>query len=71
MGVLFQYRYTKAFTSQIVIFMTMRLVEPGAYDALSEQQKESASEEFRKRVEQIETNVDRTNEELWEKLHKK
>jgi len=71
LGVLFQYRYTKAFTSQIVIFMTMRLVEPGAYNALSEQQKDSVSEEFRKRVEEIESNVDRTNQELWDKLHKK
>ena len=34
LGVLFQYKKTKAFTSQIVIFMTMRLVEPGAFDRL-------------------------------------
>ena len=71
LGVLFQYRYTKAFTSQIVIFMTMRLVEPGAYNALTDEQMGKGSEEFQKRVEQIESDVGRTNQELWEKLHKK
>lgn len=71
LGVLFQYRYTKAFTSQIVIFMTMRLVEPGAYTALTGQQGGSESAEFQKRVEDIESEVSRNNQEIWEKLHKK
>ena len=71
LGVLFQYRYTKAFTSQIVIFMTMRLVEPGAYTALTGQQAGSESAEFQKRVEDIESEVSRNNQEIWEKLHKK
>ena len=71
LGVLFQYRYTKAFTSQIVIFMTMRLVEPGAYTAQTGQQDGSESAEFQKRVEDIESEVSRNNQEIWEKLHKK
>ncbi len=71
LGVLFQYRYTKAFTSQIVIFMTMRLVEPGAYPALTGEQTGAESAEFQKRVEDIESEVSRNNQAIWEKLHKK
>jgi len=65
LGLLFQYKQTKAFTSQIVIFMTMRLVEPGAYEAVSAAQATGVSEELRKRVQAIEDQVNRENQSLW------
>jgi type II secretory pathway component GspD/PulD (secretin) len=68
LGLLFQYKQSKAFTSQIVIFMTMRLVEPGAYEALAEQTKSGIPADIRERVQAIEDEVIRDNQAIWEKL---
>ncbi len=68
LGLLFQYKQTKAFTSQIVIFMTMRLVEPGAYEALAEKTKSGIPADIRERVQAIEDEVIRDNQAIWEKL---
>jgi len=71
LGVLFQYKYNKAFTSQIVIFMTMRLVEPGAYEkAAGEMQSGSLPEDFHKRVEIIEKEVTEDNQTIWNAMPK-
>jgi len=70
LGVLFQYKQTKAFTSQIVIFMTMRLVEPGAYDKVTGQQSGGVSEDVRKRVETIEQEVSKDNQAIWNEMRK-
>lgn len=68
LGVLFQYKETKAFTSQIVIFMTMRLVEPGAATPAAEQTTNGIPADVRERVRAIEENVQRENEALWKEL---
>ena len=67
LGLLFQYKESKTFTSQIVIFMTMRLVSPGAYDAVSEQQSGGVPDDVRKRVQAIEDEVIREENQtlLW------
>jgi glucosamine 6-phosphate synthetase-like amidotransferase/phosphosugar isomerase protein len=65
LGVLFQYKQTKTFTSQIVIFMTMRLVSPGSYGTVAESQATGVSEDLRKRVQAIEDEVSRDNQSLW------
>ena len=67
LGLLFQYKESKTFTSQIVIFMTMRLVSPGAYDAVSEQQTGGVPDDVRKRVQAIEDEVIREENQtlLW------
>jgi len=70
LGVLFQYKETKAFTSQIVIFMTMRLVSPGEYERVSGEQEGGVSEEFRDRVQKMQDTVIKSNETLWEELNK-
>lgn len=71
LGLLFQYKYNKAFTSQIVIFMTMRLVEPGAYEKASgEMQPGSMPEDIRKRVESIEKEVTEDNQAIWNAMPK-
>jgi len=67
LGLLFQYKESKAITSQIVIFMTMRLVEPGAYEALAEQSKNGIPANIRQRIEAIEEEVIRDNQAIWEK----
>jgi type II secretory pathway component GspD/PulD (secretin) len=70
LGVLFQYKQNKAFTSQIVIFMTMRLVTPGAYEAVAGQQSGGVPEDIRKRVEAIEQEVIKDNQTIWKELPK-
>jgi type IV pilus assembly protein PilQ len=70
LGVLFQYRQTKAFTSQIVIFMTMRLVEPGAYDQVSDAQAAGVTEDIRQRIEAIEQEISRDNQAIWGEAEK-
>jgi type IV pilus assembly protein PilQ len=70
LGKLFQYKTTKAFTSQIIIFMTMRLVEPGAYDQVSDTQSTGLPEDIRKRVETIEQEISRDNQTIWSELKK-
>lgn len=65
LGLLFQYKQTKAFTSQIVIFMTMRLVEPGGYEAMAEKQSGRMPEVIRQKVQQIEDEVFGENEAIW------
>jgi len=70
LGLLFQYKETKAFTSQIVIFMTMRLVEPGAYGKVSDHQASDVSEDIRQRVEAIEQEVSRDNQKIWNDMPK-
>ena len=68
LGVLFQYKQTKAFSSQIVIFMTMRLVTAGAYDAATGQQDSALAEDIRKRVQVIEQEVIRDNQTIWKEM---
>jgi type II secretory pathway component GspD/PulD (secretin) len=70
LGVLFQYKQSKSFTSQIVIFMTMRLVEPGAYEALSVQRQSGVPSDIRERVQAIEYEVNRDNQTIWKELPK-
>jgi len=70
LGWLFQYKKTKAFTSQIVIFMTMRLVEPGAFDHVSGAQATGVTEELRARVQAIEDEVTRDNQAIWDSMKK-
>lgn len=70
LGVLFQYKLREAFTSQIVIFMTMRLVEPGAYDKVADQQSRGVSEDIRKRVEVIEQEVIENSQTIWKDMPK-
>jgi hypothetical protein len=67
---LFQYKKTKAFTSQIVIFMTMRLVEPGAFDQVSGAQATGVTEELRTRVQVIEDEITRENQAIWDSMKK-
>ena len=68
LGVLFKYKQTKAFTSQIVIFMTMRLVEPGTYDQISEVQAAGMPEDVRLKIEAIEKEISRENQAIWSDL---
>jgi type IV pilus assembly protein PilQ len=68
LGLLFQYKQTKTFTSQIVIFMTMRLVTPGSYGAVSGAQATGVTEDLRTRVQAIEDEVIRENQSLWKEL---
>ncbi len=70
LGLLFQYKKTKAFTSQIVIFMTMRLVEPGAFDQVSGAQATGVTEELRTRVQVIEDEITRENQAIWDSMKK-
>jgi len=70
LGVLFQYKKTKAFTSQIVIFMTMRLVEPGAFDRLGDTQAAGVTEDLRARIQAIEEEVARDNQAIWDEMKK-
>jgi len=70
LGVLFQYKKTKAFTSQIVIFMTMRLVEPGAFDRLGDTQAAGVTEDLRTRIQAIEEEVARDNQAIWDEMKK-
>ncbi len=70
LGVLFQYKKTKAFTSQIVIFMTMRLVEPGAFDRLGDTQAAGVTEDLRARIQAIENEVARDNQAIWHEMKK-
>lgn len=70
LGTLFQYKKTKAFTSQIVIFMTMRLVEPGAFDPLGDTQAAGVTEDLRARIQAIEDEVARDNQAIWNEMKK-
>jgi type II secretory pathway component GspD/PulD (secretin) len=70
LGLLFQYKKTKAFTSQIVIFMTMRLVEPGAFDQVSGAQATGVTEELRAHVQAIEDEITRDNQAIWDNMKK-
>ncbi len=70
LGTLFQYKKTKAFTSQIVIFMTMRLVEPGAFDRLGDTQSAGVTEDLRARIQAIEEEVARDNQAIWDEMKK-
>ncbi len=70
LGVLFQSKQIKTFTSQIVIFMTMRLVEPGAYEALARQRQGGVPENVRERVQAIEDEVNLDNQTIWKELPK-
>lgn len=66
LGLLFQYKQTKTFTSQIVIFMTMRLVSPGSHETVAEERQSGRSaEDMRKRVEAIEDAVTRESQTQW------
>jgi len=66
LGLLFQYKQTKTFTSQIVIFMTMRLVSPGSHETVAqERQSEKTAGDMRKRVEAIEDAVIRKSQTQW------
>ncbi len=70
LGVLFQSKQVKTFTSQIVIFMTMRLVEPGAHEALAAQRQSGVPENVRERVQAIEDDVNRDSQTIWKELPK-
>lgn len=70
LGVLFQSKQIKTFTSQIVIFMTMRLVEPGAYEALEVKRQSGVPENIRERVQEIEDEVNRDDQAIWNELPK-
>ncbi len=65
LGYLFQFKETKAFTSQIVIFMTMRLVEPGAAEAVTRSTEQGMPEAVRERIQAIEDEVMQENEAIW------
>lgn len=67
LGALFRYRYNKAFTSQIVIFMTMRLVGPGSHDS-AEEEREALNAEIRKRVNAIEDEISQENQAIWQEM---
>ena len=71
LGVLFKYKQTKAFTSQIVIFMTMRLVEPGSYDKVSDEQSAGVPENIRQKIDAIEKEISRENQADWGESEKK
>jgi type II secretory pathway component GspD/PulD (secretin) len=68
LGVLFQYKKSSAFTSQIVIFMTMRLVEPGASYSPSMQTTNGLPSDIYERVQAIEEDVQRENEAIWKEV---
>ena len=70
LGVLFQSKQIKTFTSQIVIFMTMRLVEPGAYEALALKGQSGVPANIRERVQEIEDEVNRDDQAIWNELPK-
>jgi len=68
LGVLFRYKESKAFTSQIMILMTMRLVEPGASYPVSTQTTNGIPSDVYERVQAIEENVQRENEAIWKEV---
>lgn len=68
LGLLFQYKQTRTFTSQIVIFMTMKLVSPGAYDDVASRQSGVVPDEIRTRVQTIEDQVIKENQTQWKEL---
>ncbi len=70
LGVLFRSKQIKTFTSQIVIFMTMRLVEPGAHEAIAAQRQNGVPDNVRERVRVIEDEVNRDDQKIWKELPK-
>ncbi len=65
LGRLFEYKQNKAFTSQIVIFMTMRLLNTDDGEGEIIAPKTGISLELRERIQEIEDEVIRENEAIW------
>lgn len=70
LGKLFQYKQSKAFTSQIVIFMTMRLVEPGSHAQIDDEKSREVNQQIREQVDKIEREIYQSNQAIWHEIEK-